>query len=179
VASNGTPQDWHQIEQVLARFCTAVDRMDFDLLRRCFHPDAHADFGAFVKGPADDYLAYVASDDGLPSLDRTMHQLGNVKFEIDGDVAHAESYVTAYHEGPADHPWCKGFVVVWARYVDRLEKREGRWAIASRTCVFEFARNLTTGEPMPLPPDQMGCRDRTDPIYRRAAYASRIGARSQ
>jgi len=58
---------------------------------------------------------------------------------------------------------------VWARYVDRLEKRGGRWAIASRTCVFEFARNLSTGEPMELPPEQMGRRDRNDLRYERGA----------
>jgi hypothetical protein len=169
VTSNGTPQDWHQIEQVLARFCTAVDRMDFDLLRSCFHPGAHTNFGAFVNGTVDEYLEYVASPDGLPGLERTMHQLGNVNYEVTGRVAHAESYVTAYHEGAEDHAWCQGFVVVWARYVDRLEKRDGEWRIASRTCVFEFGRNFTTGQPMELPPDQMGRRDRSDLIYERTA----------
>ena len=170
--SNETPQDRHDIEQVLARFCSAVDRMDFELLRSCFHPGARTNFGAFVNGTVEDYLEYVASPDGLPGLDRTMHQLGNVNYEVDGDVAHAESYVTAYHEAPEDHAWCQGFVVVWARYIDRLEKRDGAWRIASRTCVFEFGRNLTTGEPMELPPDQMGRRDRSDLRYERSAAVS-------
>jgi hypothetical protein len=169
VSGNGTAQDRHEIEQVLIRFCSAVDRMDFDLLRSCFHAGAHTNFGAFVNGTVDEYLEYVASDDGLPGLERTMHQLGNVNYEIEGRVAHAESYVTAYHEGPAEHPWCKGFVVVWARYIDRLEQRGGEWRIASRTCVFEFARNLTTGEPMSLPQEQMGRRDASDARYRHDA----------
>lgn len=169
MASNGTPQDWHEIEQLLARFCTAVDRMDFELLETCFWPGARTNFGAFVNGTVEEYLEYVASPDGLPGLDRTLHALSNVSYEVDGDVAHAESYVTAYHSAAPDHPWCQGFVVVWARYVDRLEKRDGRWAIAERTCVFEFGRNLTTDEEMELPPDQMGRRDRSDLRYDRLA----------
>jgi hypothetical protein len=169
MAANGTPADWHEIEQVLARFCSAVDRMDFELLKTCFWPGARTNFGAFVNGTVEEYLEYVGSDEGLPGLDRTMHQLGNVSYEIEGDSAHAESYVTAVHEGPADHPWCNGVVVIWSRYIDRLEKRDDAWRIASRTCLFEFARNLTTGEPMPLPREQMGRRDKADLRYERGA----------
>ena len=160
-------QDAHEIEQLLALFCSSIDRMDFDLLKSIFHPDAHTNFGAFVNGPVQEYLEYVASPDGLPGLERTMHQLGNVNYEIEGDVAHAESYVTAYHEGPADHPWCQGFVVIWARYIDRLEKRDGRWAISARTCVFEFGRNLSSGQPLELPAENRGRRDRSDLRYAR------------
>jgi hypothetical protein len=67
MSAHGTPQDWHEIEQVLARFCSAVDRMDFALLRTCFHPGARTNFGAFVNGSVEEYLEF-ASDDGLPDL---------------------------------------------------------------------------------------------------------------
>jgi SnoaL-like domain len=157
--------DRYAIEQLLTRFCAAVDRMDFDVLRSSFHPDAHAHFGSFVDGPIDQYFAYVASADGLPGLERTMHQLGNISFRIEGDIAYAESYVMAYHEGALDHSWCRGLVVIGARYVDRLEKRNGEWRISDRRCVYEFARNLTRGEAVDLPPESMGRRDRSDPRY--------------
>jgi hypothetical protein len=163
--ATGSPQDWHEIEQLLALFCSAVDRMDFELLKSIFHTDAHTDFGGFVNGPVDEYLAYVASPGGLPSLHRTMHQLSNVNYVLDGDVAHAESYVTAYHEGPADHPWCPGFVVIWARYIDRLEKRDGRWRIAKRTTVVEFGRNVSSGEQLELAHQNLGRRDLSDLRY--------------
>jgi hypothetical protein len=165
--SSVTPlvDDRYAIEQVLTRFCSAVDRMDFDLLRTLFHTDAHVRFGAFVDGPIDQYLAFVASPEGLPALWRTMHQLGNISQRIEGDIAHAESYVTAYHEGGSDHAWCRGLVIIGARYVDCLERREGEWRISNRTCVYEFARNLTTGEALDLAPDSMGRRDRSDLHY--------------
>lgn len=159
--------DRQRIEQVLAEFCVGVDRVDFELLESCFHPDAHANFGGFVNGPVSEYFEFVKGNDGLRTFERTMHHLGTSTIEIEGDVAHAQTYCVAYHEGADDHPWCKGFVVIHARYADRFERRDGRWAIASRTCLFEWSRNLTTGESLELPPENMGRRDRSDLSYRR------------
>ena len=157
--------DREQIAQLLALFCVAVDRMDLELLRSVFHPHAKVDFGAFINGPVQQYLDYLASAAGLPSLTRTMHQLGTISCDIDGNLARCESYVTAYHEGDANHPWCAGCVVIGARYIDQMERLDGTWGISSRVCVFEFARNLSTGQPMDLPPEKVGRRDKSDPRY--------------
>jgi len=94
-----------------------------------------------------------------------MHQLGNISYRIEGDVAFAESYVTAYHEGALDHSWCRGLVMIGARYVNRLQKRAGEWRFSDRTCVYEFPQNVTSGEVLPLPPESMGRRDRSDLRY--------------
>lgn len=156
-----------QISRVLADFCVAVDRMDWELLASCFHPDAYTQFGIFVDGNVSEYLSFVQSDRGLPSFDRTMHNLGTCTIDVEGDVANARTYCVAYHSAPADHPWCKGFVVFWARYIDRFERRDDRWAIASRVCSVEWARNLTTGEEIEHPTQLRGRRDRTDQHYTR------------
>jgi hypothetical protein len=163
--ATNTPTDRELIAQLLAMFCAGVDRMDLELLRSVFHPHAQVDFGAFVSGPLEQYLTYLASPAGLPSLSRTMHQLGTINCEIDGNRARCESYVTAYHEGGADHPWCAGCVVICARYIDRLDRLRGQWGISSRVCAYEFARNLSTGEPMNLPEESQGRRDKSDPRY--------------
>lgn len=159
--------DRQQIERVLADFCIGVDRVDFELLESCFHADAEANFGGFVNGPVGEYFEFVKSDDGLRSFERTMHNLGTSSIEVEGDVAWAQSYCVAFHEGAEDHPWCQGFVVIYARYADRFERRDGRWAISARTCVFEWSRNQTTGEDLELPADNIGRRDRADLTYRR------------
>lgn len=156
------------IEDVVKRFCVASDRMDWPLLHECFHPRAAVDFGAFVKGPVEDYFAFVESPDGQSSLTRTMHVVSNVLIELSGDRADVESYCVAYHVGPGDHAWCRGSVTVGLRWVDRFERRDGRWAIAARTCVFEWGRNESTGEAMEFPPESMGRRDRTDLRYERS-----------
>jgi hypothetical protein len=59
----------------------------------------------------------------------------------------------------------------YGRYVDRMERRGGRWAIAHRIVVFEATR-LALGEVPPLKPDWAGQRrDRDDPIFRMRAEA--------
>ena len=44
------------IRSVQISYCRAVDRMDFNLLRACFHPDATADYG-FFSGGIDEFIA--------------------------------------------------------------------------------------------------------------------------
>jgi hypothetical protein len=165
LASGGTAEDWQEIRQVLNSYCTSLDRLDFELLRRCFHPGAVTNYGDFITGTIDDFVAYNEGPEGLLAIDRTMHFLGNTLIEVEGDVAHTEAYCIAHHTGPEDHPWCKGFVIVWCRYADRFERRDGAWRIAHRTCVFEWARNESTGEWMPLSEGSLGIRDMTDPRY--------------
>jgi hypothetical protein len=164
---SGAATEREAIGQVLAEFCVGVDRLDYELIESCFHADAEVDFGGFVSGPVAGYFDFVRGPDGLGSFERTMHNLGTTTVEIDGDVAHSQAYCVAYHSGGEDHPWCKGFVVVHARYLDRLEKRDGRWAIARRVCAFEWGQNQTTGEAMELPAENLGRRDRTDLAYTR------------
>jgi hypothetical protein len=78
--------------------------------------------------------------------------------EIDGDVAHAETYATTYLVTR------DGYVrSTHARYVDRLEKRDGKWKIALRRIVRNaLSRSEVVGEPKPE-----GRRDRGDPAYQR------------
>jgi hypothetical protein len=94
--------------------------------------------------------------------------------DIDGDVAHAETYYlfVGTDREPANHMTISG-----GRYVDRLERRDGRWAIADRVCVVEF---ITESESQ-FTEDIIGMmaglrtpqRDATDPSYDRPLVASR------
>jgi hypothetical protein len=135
------------------------------LLESCYLPDAIVDLGDFAKGSVQEYFAFSKGEAGLPSLERTMHTVSNVRIDVDGDVGHGESYVVAAHSGPEGHPWCAGFVVVHVRHLDRFERHEGRWLIAQRTAVFEWARNETTGEPLPIAVESLGVRRRDDLRY--------------
>mgnify|MGYP003694697913 CR=1 FL=1 len=56
------------------------------------------------------------------------------------------------------------------RYVDRLERRDGRWAIVDRVCVAEWnaeSTSLITDEVIAMMPDVHACGSmvRTDPSY--------------
>ncbi|MFZ2178630.1 MAG: nuclear transport factor 2 family protein [Rhodococcus sp. (in: high G+C Gram-positive bacteria)] len=154
------------IRHQLATAAIATDRMDFDLLASCYLDDATVDLGSFFSGSISEYIESNGSADGLPSLDRTMHALTTSTITVDGDRAIAESYCTCLHSGPEGHPWCDGFVVIYLRFIDTLVCVEGNWVIASRTGIFEWGRNETTGEFLELDPRSLGRRDRTDVRYR-------------
>jgi len=95
------------IRSVQISYCRAIDRMDFDLLRTCFHPDATADYG-FFSGGMDEFIAMAKTS--LKSFTTTTHFTGNQLVEVNGDSAWAEHYTVATHRCPADEKrTCPGF----------------------------------------------------------------------
>ena len=95
------------------------------------------------------------------------HHLLNHTAEIVGDTAHAETYyLFGTDRDPANHMTSSG-----GRYVDRLERRDGRWAIVARVCVVEWITESTSS----ITEDVIGMlsavqtptKDRTDPSYAR------------
>jgi hypothetical protein len=79
--------------------------------------------------------------------------------------AHAETYYLFVGTDcePANHVTVSG-----GRYVDRLERRDGRWAIADRVCVVEWnaeSTSLITEEVIAMMAGSMKVarHDRTDP----------------
>jgi len=141
LAGDPTETDRGEILDVLRRYARGIDRMDWELVRSCYHPDATDDHG-FYSGDVDGFLQFVDSDESLRGFTATMHVLSNEQVEIQGDVAHSECYCLAHHVAPAGHPWGPALVVIGLRYVDRLERRAGMWRIAHRRCAYEWATNL-------------------------------------
>lgn len=101
------------------------------------------------------------------SRNRHQHYLLNHTAEIVGDTAHAETYyLFGTDRDPANHLTSSG-----GRYVDRLERPDGRWAIVARVCVVEWITESTSS----ITEDVIGIlsavqtptKDRTDPSYAR------------
>lgn len=153
------------VREVLATVAIATDRMDWDLLARCYVTSASIDLGGFFTGSIEEYITANSSPSGLPSLNSTFHSLGTSAVRVDGTTASAETYATCYHHGPPDHAWCQGFVVVWMRFLDRLTVVDGHWRISHRVGAFEWGRNMVTGEEMNLDPTTLSRRDRSDRRY--------------
>jgi hypothetical protein len=63
------------------------------------------------------------------------HCILNYTCDLDGDVAHTETYYMFVGMNRAGEP----MAMTGGRYIDRLEKRGGRWAIAARVCVRDWA----------------------------------------
>jgi hypothetical protein len=135
------------------------------LLKSAFHPDAVDDHGFFV-GNRDDFVSWI--DTVYDRIAVTQHFVTNQTVDIEGDTAHAETYwiVANVMKGSVS------VVLRGGRYIDRLERRKGGWAIVDRVCLIEW--NGTTGD-LPTPPDVLAMlaqsgvstTDRNDPSYLR------------
>lgn len=130
-------EDRQAIVDCSYRFCRGINRMDEDLLRSAFHPDALDDHGIY-RGGVDGFVEWIRSLYG--ALATTQHFVTNHTIELDGERAHVEQYwfVANVARGRS------GVVLRGGRYIDCYERRDGRWAIARRACLIEW--NAQSGE---------------------------------
>ncbi|MEI8000528.1 MAG: nuclear transport factor 2 family protein [Actinomycetes bacterium] len=151
-----------EIRAVLLRYARGIDRLDLDLVRSCYHPDATDSHGSFT-GTVDEYCTWV--ERVLRRYDSTMHLLGNPLVELAGpDRAAVETYGLSFHRtagGPPERNLVTGF-----RFVDRFDRRGGEWRIARRVAVTEWSRIDDEASWWPIPDGMLtGRRDRTDAVY--------------
>ena len=125
-----------EIADVIYRYARGIDRLDFDLVRTCYHPDAYDDHGSF-SGNVEDFIT--AATEFLARWTATQHFMGNMLIEVDGDRARAETYAVAYHRREDSNGDGKDDVM-GIRYVDRFEKRNDDWRIAHRVVSNEWRR---------------------------------------
>ncbi len=155
--------DREAIKEVIYRWCRGVDRLDWDLVRSCYHDGALEDHGVF-NGSAEEFIAF--GREFIVTWPHTMHIVMNVLVDFDGaDAAVAESYGVGCHRGTSDAGE-EVDLFVGFRYVDRFERRDGAWRIAHRRMVFEWNRQDPVGESWPTGEGYLiGRRDRTDALY--------------
>jgi len=125
----GELKDRAEIHQCLMNYSRAVDRLDRELLMTVYHPDAIDDHGIFVGGPEE--FADWAIDMHTQTHLSHQHCQFNSTVELDSDVAHAETYFMFVGLNRQGTP----LAMSGGRYIDRLGKRGGRWAIVERICV--------------------------------------------
>ena len=132
-----------EIRDIIMRLARGTDRRDKDLMRSCYHPDATDDHGAF-RGNGDEFSDWVVET--LQPM-KTQHFLGQIRIEVEGNIASAESYCEAHHVfeplpdmmPPEGMPSGEVDWIMHLRYLDRFEKRvDGRWLIANRLCAWDF-----------------------------------------
>lgn len=126
-------QDRQAIHDCLMNYSRGVDRLDRELLLSVYHPDAIDDHGVFVGTPRE-FVDWVVDMHTKTHLSH-QHAIFNYTCDLDGDVAHTEAYymfIGMNREG-------KPLTMSGGRYLDRFEKRDGRWAIAARVCIRDWA----------------------------------------
>lgn len=123
------------IAETLALYCRGIDRCDAEQLAAVFTPDARIDYGDGARPIAEVIPGLIA---GLSAMRLTQHNISNTVMRITGKTAKAETNCVALHLIPA--PAGEIELVVGGRYLDTLEKREGRWRIAERLYVMDWNR---------------------------------------
>jgi SnoaL-like domain len=180
--------DQRDIENVLATYARAVDRLDVELLKSCYHPEA-INHNAVSRTPAWAYAEQL-----LPQMRNlfsgTMHHITHSQVAFESDVeAVAESYFIAWHMVVGGYTEVAAFFgapyasqmdrlgtlggghdfVTAGRYLDRFEKRDATWRILERSVTVEWNHfgAVTRGTPdslfgrMPA----WARRDREDLVY--------------
>ena len=154
-----TVVDRAEIMDLIQLYCRGVDRVDEATLRSIYHDDATEDRGeGLFIGPAQEWVGWTIGL--LPAFSYTQHCVMNMLIEVNGDVAHGETYFVAYHrfdetngedleaalriqgENPQDLEWPEGgseFILA-GRYLDRFERRNDVWKIAYRKMINDWCR---------------------------------------
>lgn len=126
-------QDLHEL---VARYCTGVDRRDRALLETLWWPEATMDFGLFA-GPAAQFCELICADN--PAVEISFHFTSNELFEIDGDQAIGRHYVIGASsllvDGEATQQQVGG------RYLDTYARRDGQWKFTKRLFVLDWNAN--------------------------------------
>jgi hypothetical protein len=126
--------DKQQIQEVLMRYCHGADRRDIPLVLSTFHDDATDNHIGVDERAVDRFPRTL----GQSKSKWTMHSISNIFIQVEGDVAHSQTYFIARHRfdhGDGEVDWILG-----GRYLDRHERRAGEWRIARRTVISDWER---------------------------------------
>jgi len=126
-------EDRAAILDCIANHARGCDRHDVELLSSTYHDDGVDEHGTTVNaGP--DYAAWANGVHSATSRQH-LHNITTHTCEIDGDEAHAESYVLVTMLTPD----ASTATVMCGRYIDRLQRRDGAWRISLRRATVELA----------------------------------------
>lgn len=148
------------IRDVLSRYCRGLDRMDKPMARQVWWDEGTAHYDGIFEGTGHGFIDWVWEAHG--AMERHSHQITNVLIEVDGDQATSEAYVTVVLWTKPDAEGRQSELVGRGRYLDRWEKRGGRWAIAHRLHLLD----LSTAFPLRRADVSAGStRDESDGSY--------------
>ena len=132
-------KDKAAIFELVNKYTRAIDRHDEEMIASVFHPDAIDNHGDFL-GNVEQFIDWVNTGHS-EIAEGHMHNVTSHTSEIDGDVAHAETYVIVVLRLADGEPVRVG----GGRYLDRLERRNGEWRIALRRVIMDWRFRADSG----------------------------------
>lgn len=146
-------RDHLMIEDTMARYMFALDRVDPQGYAETFTEDGRLVIGDFVESGREEIAAYAinlrktwgmpAFGNGGPEFGPLRHVYYNFMVEVDGDRAHGETYWTtrakAQYGGPA-------IIASMGRSVDDFVKIDGQWYFETREIIVDMNTQVETTE---------------------------------
>jgi uncharacterized protein (TIGR02246 family) len=124
--------DRDEIQELLARYCFALDADRFEEMAALFTPDGvwETAFGTGTgrEGIVAQARSIAARGGAAGERPRRVHLTTNVVIEVDGDEGRARSNWVVVQNGPEGPGIGSG-----GGYTDRLVKVDGRWLFGHRT----------------------------------------------
>jgi len=174
-----------QIQDAIFRYCRGIDRQDYDAVRSTYHSDA-IDLHGPYQGSVDGLIEWMK--DRHKSVPFSLHSVTNMLIEFaDNDLAIVETYMTCTQYYPAESKatlsqlsggesgkaGVANHLVLFARYIDRVERRDGLWKVGHRTIAFDSSMMFEESPNAPRAGQDwvIGLRSKNDPLYRERAKA--------
>jgi 3-phenylpropionate/cinnamic acid dioxygenase small subunit len=156
--------DKQEITEVLYRYARGCDRADEEALRACFHPDSRHNHGQF-EGLSHDFVERAVAI--CRPLKACKHMISNMMITVEGDVAASECHFWAHHRRVNEATGREEDFFTGGRYLDRFERRDGVWKIASRTGIADFERFDAPSDRLmwQMSAEKIGGKHPEDPVY--------------
>jgi hypothetical protein len=119
-----------EIQDLLVRYCTSVDRQDWPLYESCFLPDATIDYteAGGIRGTTAEVSKWLS--EVMPVFPKYQHLIANSEVTLDGDRATGRTMLFN-PQGMTEGDGLRiGFVGLW--YNDTFVRTEDGWKFASR-----------------------------------------------
>jgi hypothetical protein len=130
-----TSTDELAIRRLVENWVVWRDAGDWDRFRTVWHDDGRM-MATWFQGSCDDFIR--VSREGFERGVRILHFLGGTSVEVAGARAVSQTKMTITQRAPVEGIECD--VVCTGRFVDFLERREGRWGIVLRQPIYEQDR---------------------------------------
>ena len=131
--------DHYDITRTLKEYCFACDRGDAQRMADVYLEDSWDDHGIHAA-PGKEF-ARLMMGEIFAQTDSLSHLLGQSVIKVEGDAAGAETYFIAVASA-IDEAGGKHCHQLGGRFVDRLERHDGRWLIKSRVVVRDWGISL-------------------------------------
>ena len=170
--------DRFMIQDLMYRWCRAVDRLDKQGMLDIFHPGAIDSHGPYI-GPVEGLFDWILVRHKPIAI--SSHFIGNLLVEfVTEDLALVESYVRTIQQYPPEgkaqlaqltggasgNPEAATDMFTSSRYMDHVERRNGEWRIARRDLIQDW-KQLAEVQYKALQPQEgwiIGRRDGQDAL---------------